>query len=46
MGFCAATREDVTVEPAYLLERWQTFAAKAPGGLARLGERGRPILTV
>ncbi|MGW6281129.1 hypothetical protein [Kribbella sp. NPDC055071] len=38
MGFCAATREDVTVEPAYLLERWQTFVAKAPGGLARLGE--------
>jgi hypothetical protein len=38
MGFCAATREEVTVEPAYLLERWQTFAAKAPGSLARLGD--------
>lgn len=38
MGFCAATREEVTVQPAYLLERWRTFVAKAPGGLARLGE--------
>ncbi|TCO49475.1 hypothetical protein EV646_103456 [Kribbella antiqua] len=38
MGFCAATRETVTVEPEYLLERWRTFVAKAPGGLARLGE--------
>jgi hypothetical protein len=29
MAFCAATREEVTVEPAYLLERWQTFVAEA-----------------
>ena len=41
MAFCAATREDVTVEPSFLLERWQTFIAKAPGGLARLGEVDR-----
>lgn len=38
MAFCAATREGETVSPSYLLERWQTFAAKAPAGLARLGE--------
>ena len=38
MGFCAATREDVTVDAGYLLERWQTFVAEAPGGLARLGD--------
>jgi ferric iron reductase protein FhuF len=38
MGFCAATREQETIDLAYLLERWQTFAAKAPGGLARLGD--------
>ncbi|MGC4937847.1 (2Fe-2S)-binding protein [Kribbella sp. DT2] len=38
MGFCAATREEETVSPGFLLERWQTFVAKAPGGLARLGE--------
>ncbi|GAA1561775.1 hypothetical protein GCM10009804_18160 [Kribbella hippodromi] len=38
MGFCAATREEVAVEPGFLLERWRSFVAKAPGGLARLGE--------
>jgi ferric iron reductase protein FhuF len=38
MGFCAATREEVTVKPDYLLDRWSTFAEKAPGGLARLGD--------
>ncbi|WP_433162536.1 hypothetical protein [Kribbella sp. CA-247076] len=38
MAFCAATREAETVSPAYLLDRWQTFVAKAPGGLARLGD--------
>jgi hypothetical protein len=38
MGFCAATREDETISPGFLLERWQTFVAKAPGDLARLGE--------
>ncbi|GAB2632689.1 hypothetical protein [Kribbella swartbergensis] len=38
MGFCAATREQETVSLTYLLERWQTFVAKAPGGLARLGD--------
>jgi len=38
MGFCAATREQETVDPAYLLDRWQTFVTNAPGGLARLGE--------
>ncbi|MEU4288788.1 hypothetical protein AB0E63_11230 [Kribbella sp. NPDC026596] len=38
MGFCAATREETTVDPAYLLGRWQTFVAEAPGGLARLGD--------
>jgi hypothetical protein len=38
MGFCAATREEVTVEPAYLLKHWRTFVDKAPGGLARLGD--------
>lgn len=38
MGFCAATREVETVSPSYLLDRWQTFVANAPGGLARLGD--------
>jgi hypothetical protein len=38
MGFCAATREQKTVDPVYLLERWQTFVAKAPGDLSRLGD--------
>ncbi|NOL42420.1 (2Fe-2S)-binding protein [Kribbella sandramycini] len=38
MAFCAATREEEAIEPAYLLERWQTFVAKAPAGLARLGD--------
>ncbi|MEV5964977.1 hypothetical protein AB0L70_24610 [Kribbella sp. NPDC051952] len=38
MGFCAATREETTVDPAYLLEQWRTFVAQAPGGLARLGD--------
>jgi hypothetical protein len=38
MGFCAATREEVTVRPGFLLERWQTFIAKAPADLGRLGE--------
>lgn len=37
MGFCAATREEVTVDPRLRLDRWQTFVAKAPGELARLG---------
>lgn len=37
MAFCAATREEETVDPAYLLERWDTFVAKAPAGLSRLG---------
>lgn len=36
MGFCAATREETTVEPRFLLDRWRTFIAKA--GLARLGD--------
>jgi hypothetical protein len=38
MAFCAATREEVAVAPLYLLERWETFILRAPGGLARLGE--------
>ncbi|MGW1342113.1 hypothetical protein ACWCOV_13780 [Kribbella sp. NPDC002412] len=38
MGFCAATREQETVSPAYLLDRWQTFVSNAPGGLSRLGD--------
>jgi hypothetical protein len=38
MGFCAATREEVSLPPSFLLERWQTFIAKAPAGLARLGD--------
>ncbi|ADB35187.1 hypothetical protein Kfla_6184 [Kribbella flavida DSM 17836] len=38
MGFCAASREQETVPLRHLLERWQTFVAQAPGGLARLGE--------
>jgi hypothetical protein len=38
MAFCAATREQETVDPGYLLERWHTFVAKAPGDLARLGD--------
>jgi len=38
MAFCAATREEETISPDFLLERWQTFAAKAPGGLGKLGD--------
>jgi hypothetical protein len=38
MGFCAATREEVSVDAEFLLDRWQTFVAEAPGGLARLGD--------
>ncbi|MEU4190889.1 hypothetical protein AB0E69_03250 [Kribbella sp. NPDC026611] len=38
MGFCAATREEVTVNAEFLLDRWETFIAKAPGRLARLGD--------
>jgi hypothetical protein len=38
MGFCAATREEVSLPPGPLLDRWQTFIAKAPAGLARLGD--------
>ncbi|TWD79562.1 hypothetical protein FB561_0622 [Kribbella amoyensis] len=38
MGFCAATREQEAVDPSYLLDRWQTFVATAPAGLARLGD--------
>ena len=38
MGFSAATREEETVDPVYLLDRWHTFVAEAPGDLARLGE--------
>ncbi|MFC5266296.1 hypothetical protein ACFPJ1_29640 [Kribbella qitaiheensis] len=43
MAFCAATREQETVAAPYLLERWETFISKAPGGLSRLGRlRSRP----
>ncbi len=38
MAFCAATREEESIPPAYLLERWQTFTTKAPADLARLGD--------
>ncbi|GAA1607195.1 hypothetical protein GCM10009789_71920 [Kribbella sancticallisti] len=38
MAFCAATREEETIAPSLLLERWETFITKAPAGLARLGE--------
>ncbi|WP_238158278.1 hypothetical protein [Kribbella voronezhensis] len=38
MAFCAATREDTTIDAAFLLERWQTFITRAPAGLARLGD--------
>ena len=38
MGFCAATREEDTVDPAVLLDRWRTFIKDAPAGLALLGD--------
>lgn len=38
MAFCAATREQETVAPSFLLDRWQTFITNAPAGLSRLGE--------
>jgi hypothetical protein len=31
MSFCAATREEVTLDPRFLLDRWRTFVAKGPG---------------
>jgi hypothetical protein len=38
MAFCAATREQETISPTYLLDRWQTFVTKAPGDISRLGD--------
>jgi hypothetical protein len=38
MAFCAATREEVTVDPLFLLDRWETFITRAPAGLSRLGD--------